>query len=807
MKRSCFIFAILFLTFIVAPGCGGDSEPQTDTISTDGGSDNGGTDNGGTDNGGTDGNVCTPQCDGKACGPDGCGGICGLCGPGATCTAQGTCEQDVVGTVAYGEECFITPECAEKEPEDFSDQNALLTYLQCLDQQCMEGSCNVVFGEPVCIKQCTMSAADDAVNNITGASEPDGIEDGDSLCAGADPNGPYGDGYKCVRLTNPQAGEQDFTQCTPGTDFKACTVSSDCPTGESCKIHQFIGVQGFHCATAIDGGKGVSEFCESNPHNPAIFYNDDLAYCADGLCFGIGIGCAAPCGSDDSVCFPEGVACTGGTCANNGDVTCDTDADCSPWFCEQDFLLASGPPELRAGTCFGKNCDINNDCVDPDFFCRTFYNGEATAELADWDHICLRKPNNAVPVGAACDFNPSDDFPGDVCENPIWCTNGMCSTHCSTDADCAEGKQICGVETFPIDLNENDISGDVGDAFMSLSVCQPIKHEGDLTECGGDADCTVPGEFCTPTQVAAPGGGAEFKFYCTSSENAAMTGAHGDKCMADTGNMCVNSLCLNFYQSADGQAVPSCFAACSSTADCPVDVEMLNGDAANASGVCQAIRFSSNQNADIKDDLYVSICRPEDPASTLNDCSTATPGVGDPSVCNAASEACSPTTIASNPDVPAVVEFLCMSNLDSEGVQAAKGPGLSCDAYYECTSLLCENTSAGGVCSSLCDPSDATSCDAVPGTACLAQVQIPREDPANEASVYKCLPPDSTCVPCEVHTDCQPGYVCSNTGTQLQENFRCVADCSETGTCDSGTCGNVTDVLGLPGQGCSTSCN
>ncbi len=805
MKRSCFLFAICFLTFIVAPGCGGDTKPEEDVTSDVVGTDDGTPDV--SEDVQTDTPTCESQCDGKACGPDGCGGICGLCGPGATCTAQGSCEQDIVGTVAYGEECFVSPECADKEPEDFSDQNALLTYLQCLDQQCAEGSCNVVFGEPVCLKQCTMSAADDAVNNINGDAVPDGVEDGDSLCAGAAPAGPYGDAYKCVRVTNPQAGQQDFTQCTAGTDFKSCTVSSDCPVGEACKIHTILGITDFYCGTAIAGGKGASEFCENNPHNPAIFYNADLAYCTEGLCFGIGIGCSAACGSDDSLCFPEGVGCTDGSCDNNAAASCENATDCSPWFCEQDFLLSSGPPELRAGTCFGKNCDINDDCVDPNFFCRTFYNGEDTPELADWDHICLRKPDNSVPVGAACDFNSNDDFPGDVCENPIWCTNGMCSTHCLSDTDCAAGKQICGVETFPIDLNDNEFYGDAGDAFMSLNVCQPIKHEGDLTECGGDSDCTVPGEFCTPTQVDAAAGGAEFKFYCTSSENAAVTGDHGDKCGADTGNWCVNGMCLNFYTSGDGETVPSCFSVCSSTADCPVDVEMLNGEAANASGVCQAIRFSSNGSADVKDDLYVSICRPEDPASSLSDCGTATAGVGDTSVCDAASETCYATAIASNPDVAATVEFLCMSNLDSNGAQASKLPGQSCEAYYECKSLLCEQTAAGGVCSTFCDPADATSCSDVPGTGCLAQVAIPREDPALSASLYKCLPLDSTCIPCEVHTDCQSGYVCSNTGTQLNQNFRCVADCAATGTCDSGSCGNVVDGLGLPAEGCSTSCN
>jgi hypothetical protein len=398
MKRTLFhVFLVLSLTAFLS-ACGGSATPDSDTgtndttITDNGGTDTTGTDTTvtdtvGTDNGTpTDTNTCVPQCDGKQCGPNGCGGTCGICGPGKTCTADGVCEIDIQGTVPFGGECSISAECASKEPEVFdweTNQAAIQSYLQCLDKQCIEGTCSLPFGTPACIKSCTLSAADDQSNNNNGAPEPDGVEDGNVLCAGADPAGPFGSNYRCVRITDPQVSQNDFSQCVPGTDFKKCNTNEDCPVGESCQLQTILGVLDSFCMGSIQGGAGVSQFCENNPHNPAVYYFDEVQHCADTQCYGIGIGCSAVCGKadpeapgttipDHSICLTEGAVCDGGSCANNTSASCTDDLDCSAWHCDAGFTVSSGPPPILKDVCFPKECGIDKDCVDGNFFCRTF---------------------------------------------------------------------------------------------------------------------------------------------------------------------------------------------------------------------------------------------------------------------------------------------------------------------------------------------------------------------------------------------------------------------------------------------------
>ncbi|MBR58247.1 MAG: hypothetical protein CMH54_09520 [Myxococcales bacterium] len=675
---------------------------------------------------------CIPDCEEKTCGEDGCGGSCGTCDPGSACNAAGNCTS-ASGT-SFGGECFVTETCAPLEPSDWTDTFAVISYLDCIDAQCsdVDGECHVPFGEPVCTKRCTLTSLSDQANNLTGAMTPDGVEDYPELCTGANPNGPYGGDYRCVRITAP-AGS-DYAICLAGTDFKPCLTELDCPIGETCQLHTVFGVTGTYCAAPNNLGGGVTELCETNPYDPTVYYNDDLGYCESGLCFGIGIGCSELCGADDSICVPEGTSCTDGTCSNNESVSCATAADCSPWSC-QNVTLSSGPPPVVAGSCFPSNCEVNNDCIDSEFFCRTFYNGAATAELADWDHSCLRKPTERVALGEACDINTDDAIPGGVCENPIWCVNGSCSSHCGTDADCADN-QICGLDDVFIDINSNGLT-DTADAFMMLPICQPVDHEGALTTCTSNTDCTVEGEVCTPTQIADEAGNGIMKFYCTSNANPWVKGEHGNICGGDSGVSCSNRMCLNLDVDADGNQVRGCTDTCRSSADCPQNTEV--GSLGPQNHICNSIRYSFNGSADTDDDLFVPVCLPESMDSSITPCGVADQvGVGDGSFCTEADEACQPTIIATNPDEPAFAEFVC---LDTNG--ATKTLGESCTTASQCTSLLCANAADGSQCSILCDPTDATSCDSLPETSCQKEALLNRADPANEPFMYLCLPAEA----------------------------------------------------------------
>jgi hypothetical protein len=828
------VFLILTLTAFFS-ACGGDATSTadtttntdttvTDTTGTDSGTtDTTGTDTASNDSGSsTDTNACVPQCDGKQCGPNGCGGTCGICGPGKTCTADGVCEIDVQGTVPFGGECIITADCASKEPDVWdwtTNQAGIQTYLQCLDKQCMEGTCSIPFGTPVCIKNCTLSAADDQSNNNTGAPEPDGVEDGNVLCAGADPEGPFGTNYRCVRLTDPVGGN-DASQCVAGTDFKECTANEDCPVGESCQIQQILGVNGSFCMSSYQGGAGVSEFCENNPHNPAVYYNDDLQHCADTFCYGIGIGCTTLCGKadpnapgttipDDSVCLTEGAVCDGGKCANNADVDCAADVDCSAWLCDAGSQLSAGPPPLVKDVCFPKECSLNEDCVDDNFFCRTFYNGEDTPETAGWEHMCLRKPVNTVPVGEACDENPNDQIPGPVCSNPIWCQSGQCSTHCADDAQCGT-EQACGVVEIPIQLTDpNDVDDEVlnaNDAFLPLGVCVNQKHTGELTECTKDADCTNPGEACASNTFAKGDGTFEVKYQCLAGPSATATGTHGDTCGGDSGVSCINGTCINFTMT-DGSSQGACLSTCRSADDCVQGPFLGGGD---YKGICRNIRAGWNGTADLRDDLYIPSCLPSAAeGNSLSDCSGSAQWVGNPSLCGA-DEACLAFGISVNPGEPSVTDFRCLNYLDANGAPPPKAVGESCDPAAttdECASLFCEPLAVGGICSKMCDPAAVDSCSDVPNTSCSRRVLVPRLLQENEAAVYTCRPTDASCVACSAHSDCSDGHACLNVGTGLNTKFRCVEDCSDSAVCgNAGACSDATDNFGEVRQGCETTC-
>jgi hypothetical protein len=424
--------------------------------------------------------------------------------------------------------------------------------------------------------------------------------------------------------------------------------------------------------------------------------------------------------------------------------------------------------------------------------------------------MCLRKPDNTVGVGEACDENPNDEIPGPVCSNPIWCSSGQCSTHCLEDGHCGL-EQACGAVEIPIDLDDND-SYNGQDAFLPLGVCVNQKHTGELTECTTDVDCTVPGEACSSNTFPKGDGTFEVKYHCLAGASATATGVHGDPCGGDSGASCINGTCITFNLT-DGSTQGACLATCRKATDCPVGAFLGGG---NYKGICRNIRSGWNGTADLRDDMYIPSCLPlgaEDAnggaINSLTDCSGGAMWVGNPSACGAG-EGCLAFGISVNPGEPSITDFRCLSNLDQNGAAPPKAVGESCDPSSEtdeCASLFCEPLAVGGICSKMCDPAGVDSCSDVPNTTCARRVLVPRLEQMNEAAVYTCRPTDASCIACNSHSDCVDGYVCGNVGTGLNAKYRCIESCDGDGVCDNaGTCGAMPDLFGQTIDGCSTTC-
>ncbi len=747
----------------------------------------------GTGTPGVDTGVCNPNCVGRQCGPDGCGGQCGFCTPGNTCTPTGQCDAVQAGE-PFGSGCTIPAECAPLEPTDFSNQQAVITFLDCLDKQCQGGSCNAFFGMPLCTRTCVLGAESDKVNNTTGEAVPDGVEDSNSpapLCAGA-AEGPYGTSFKCVRLTNPNLGQQDYSMCLPGTDFKACTADAECPTGEACQIQSVMGATGTYCMTKVKDGKPVGELCESNPHNPSMFYNKEEAHCESGLCFINAIGCSAMCQSD---------------------------ADCGPWNCRKDMQLGE---TLFLDVCFPDTCVLDADCGEGTF-CRTFVGGgtcgedgkctektelacESEADCTYWEHLCLTAPADTVGVGEACDPDPSDNIPGNTCENPIWCISGQCSTHCGSDAECAADKQMCGTFEIPIDLDQDD-DYTIADAYLALGICQPVPPGS--TECTKDADCEA-GKGCRSIELPKAGGGYEVKSYCAPGASDAATGVHGDICGGTSGVECINGNCLQLFQNpATGEPLGVCLATCTAAADCPQDAMIAGQQQSKA--ICRSLLMGWNGTADPRDNLYLSVCLPDSMESSHTACGSEVKGVATPSLCTEEKEICLGLAIAGNPDDESKIEFLCLDVSDPQtGAMPDKAVGQACDpSAGDCSTGLCLGDPGKAVCSTYCNPAEEGGCTAVPDSSCKKMVMVPRIDPDKEAFAFVCQKDNLTCQGCgSTQMDCGEGFSCADiaTGEGLPD-FRCVPACTADGECGGGTCKDTEDQFGVAGKGCMpTTC-
>ena len=764
--------------------------------------------------------ACEADCDGKVCGDDGCGGTCGECPAGEDCSADqtmcsactpscsdplgnpyecgddgcegqcGTCaDTDVCQghvcvpkpeeKIAFGGECQYLEDCQPYLDPNTGEQNPDFPY--CNWDQCEGGGpCS----SPYCTKSCVMHK--DTVNNATGDAEGDGIEDTDTPqddCAGA-VDGPVGTAFKCVALL-PADQPNPVFQCMPGSNFKACSANSDCPEGEACQLAYVNGVYQTRCMTSVKeaffGGAKVGEDCNGNK------WDGDLSFCDSDLCFGV--GCVDFCTADSDCLTDPGATCTGGKCSNNGDADCATDADCSAWMCDEGFQLFSDAPEIMFDICFPKECESSSDCVDEDYFCRFFINGEEALEDVAWEYFCLPKPAGSVGAGEACDPFWQDDIEGPECGEGF-CVEGFCSGICQTDADCA-ADQLCIVQEYGYDHDEDDTP----DKVLAYKLCQSFP--GSQTDCMKTADCTVDGEACVMAEFPSDGDFPyEMKGYCANLGE--QKGVMGDFCGWGVGTECKSGICFYFDQEA---GFGLCTEPCTENADCPEMVTLTDsGGSYDYKTLCALTLWGYNGTLDFEDGLFLNYCWVTDAENSQEDCSA------DFTCTEKENEACMPYVHSLAPDMPATIDYMCASNIgyDDENnplPAPTKDVGDVCDleASGECMGVFCmEDVQDGvGYCSKLCLTDD----DCSENTQCLDNVYLPRPDMDN-AGIFKICRKAVSCLACTDDYSCAEGYSCVNAGgAGITADYRCAPTCEIDDDCAGTDGGDVcAESTGADGE-------
>ena len=624
----------------------------------------------------------------------------------------------------------------------------------CLDVQCGSGLCR----EPYCSKPCTILK--DQVNNATLEPGQDGIADEGEFndCEGA-VDGPVGTQMRCVNLNLPE--NDTIGQCQPGTTFGACESHGDCPASEVCSVMYILGAYQARCRIPAKEAKGMAEECNSDPNSGLT------SECAGPYCFGY--GCVELCGGDEH-CATD--TCVGGACTKDPERSCATNADCSAWSCQE--LTPFSNNAFTDDFCQPKDCTKADDCRDPDWFCRPFWNGADAVEDVGLAHSCRRLEPGTANYGEPCD--PSGQSLPD-CTFGSACIEGYCSAPCQSDADCPESTECLLGAEWSIDVDDDEEV----DTYVSIDMCRVWPHQGEeLVDCASDDDCPA-GDHC---QFRVRGETGDDGVRVWKTEYKCHTDLEGQvdfpvECSEADGQPCKTDLCL--VPGGAGSTSPTyCAAYCKAAADCP---DQMKYDGLSWKTICLSFRVNHNNTPGLADDTYVPYCRHTSTFGSLKSCEETRS-------CASVKEYCRALAIAANPDEPVVVEHLCSDV--SEGLTAypTKVVGEACESWTECIGRNCLPDGEGGrYCSELCaSDADCVSEDGIDALKCTEVVLIERADPTLSGVTTRCIR-QKTCMTCETDGDCGGDHQCVNFGGQgFLADLRCGSPCETDADClDAGT--------------------
>ena len=544
----------------------------------------------------------------------------------------------------------------------------------------------------------------------------------------------------------------------------ACTVTSDCATGQTC-VNQ-------HCVVPASSCPGGASSCTA------------ASECTSGVCAN---GCCSP-GCLDSAECGDGGSCVNGVCqsgdAGPGDGVCTSDSDCTgtdggtPW-CNTD--TSSCVQCLSTADCGGnpnKSC-VGNACVYNQGTCGQNSDCASTPTLPVCDttqSMCVGCLTNAdCPNGQDC-------TPLEVCQTPAPAT-------CSSDADCrADGgtgaTPHCDTSSGTCVQCLTTAQCPVGDA-CEAEVCET------MAPCQADFDCVFPGLTHCDTST-------EICVQCTDPSQC----LSGQNCVNDACTVCTSDTdCTTSAIGPHCDTTTGGCAVCTESSECPGNQVCTADTCCVAGGQC---------------------CSDADCANNINGDSYCLVSTGMCVQCRVSSQCVFGLFCQHN----VCGQFMCQGDSDCVGNSAGGVCDTSNGQCVQCTSTETSACTGGLVCqANVCSPmtcatdldcasnATGTHCDAVSQT-CVQCAQDSDCTAGQSCLAGKCAA-DPACMhtaDCTVATDvCVP----FETGNYTAWTERCVAGstagtvrggaaCGADGDCISGSClfltGNTTDGI------CLTAC-
>jgi hypothetical protein len=640
----------------------------------------------------------------------------------------------------------------------------------CVDLQCITGQCS----RPAsyCTKECELGK-DEQINSLEiegfdGVTDPEESND----CEGA-ADGPYGTEYHCTNYTDNV--HEKYGVCRPGTTFGECNHNSDCPEGEVCTLIYIAGKTDSRCVQPGKESVKGTDACNTDPNDGV------LANCQGPSCFSF--GCADLCSTHDQCATDQ---CVDGACLQSPDVSCTTDSECSAWECSPEIKFYSNS-DYTHDQCWPKACPSHQDCVDPDWFCQLYWNGEDTIEAAGMAPSCRKKEEGFADYGEACGIEgDGTDLPACVYQDPDVCINGVCAGPCLSDEDCpGEQSECLMADTWNLDVDDDGSN----DKEVNVDLCVQWPHDGELTDCTTDSDC--PEAHHCEFRVRGEGAGPErtWRIEYKCKKTLSFESEYGEECNEGLGQKCTSGLCLKSTSEVEYQ----CSTYCQSSDDCPEYVEY---DDKTWKTICLSLNQSENNTpADATDDLYLPYCWRTSSIGSIEPCD-------ENRQCESSLEYCRALPVAGNPDEAVVVDHRCLDASQGLSDIPELQVGEPCTSWSQCVGRVClPDQNGNGYCSELCGTdADCSSEEGIEGLVCSPEELIARADPALSGFTQRCIL-QASCVSCELDADCGGDFVCVNAGG-LEElaDFRCAAPCETQVDCteNGGICKENIGPSGAP---------
>jgi len=588
----------------------------------------------------------------------------------------------------------------------------------------------------------------------------------------------------------PPGGKPRQSMECPAQDATSCGRDGTCDGEGGCRLY----VAGASCRQGICDSGSISgrNVCDGNgacKPGPAVVcwpYG-----CADGKCLST---CAT-----DAECAP-GLKCAGNACGKlpNGRGPCKGADDCLSGFCADgvccntacDGMCVSCDQTGSEGQCrpVGRGLPHDKCMAQERSTCGTtgVCDGFGSCAVYDADTTCISPTCSGSSANSpgTCDGNGTCQAPGQVDCSPFMCSGTVCSTMCTTDADCVAPNTCvngsCGKKPMGASCKA---AGECLSNFCVDGFCCESACDGACRTCGSSGSpgrcldvaagrddphhqCKDTGAASCGTDGTCDGSGACRQYgtdtmcapeTCTAgSYTAASTCSEGGQCLPPPSRTCYPFACNGSH----------CFDVCTQNSQCVSPNTCVNGSCGlKPPGASCSSASECQQAPDGKAYCAQGVC-----------CNSS---------CSGACQACN---LSSSPGRCSAVangtadKQCATKNVSTCGTNGTCRNG-ACDVYH--TSNQCAAPSCSSATSSLAP----AFCDGK-GDACPSQTTV-------SCGAFTCDSTTGLCrTSCDTDSQCVSPNSCTNHSCGKKGNQ---ATCTSGAQCESGNC--------VEGVCCNTSCS